>query len=37
MSFGNELSAFYWELPMGRKDTNFCRLLPEEIVVRNRV
>ena len=34
ITYGNILGAFYKKLPMGIKDTNFGRVLPEETVGR---
>ena len=37
MSYVNLLGALYCKLPMGRKDANFGRVLPEETVRRQHV
>ena len=37
MSSGNVLGEFYWQLSMGRKDTIFGRVLPEETAGRYNV
>ena len=37
MIYGNLFGAFYWKLPMGIKDTNFGRLLPENTLEIRKV
>ena len=37
MSYINVLLAFYRQLSMGRNDTNFGRVLPEETDVRRHI